>query len=58
MTADTLNEQIFLMHILSCVERIREYTQDRRDIFFDSMLVQDAVFRNLQNTCRIHTKSQ
>jgi len=42
------SDRILLVHIHERIERIREYTGDGRDGFFDSRLVQDAVLRNLQ----------
>ena len=48
MTPNSANDRIFLTHILSCVARIREYTGNNREVFFNSSLVQDASIRNLQ----------
>ena len=41
-------DRILLIHIRSSIERMREYTDGKRDAFFDSRLVQDAVLHNLQ----------
>jgi len=37
-----------LNHIRECIKRIREYTDERRETFERSPMVQDAVVRNLQ----------
>ena len=41
-------DRILLDHVRECIERIEEYTDRERSVFFDSHLVQDAVVRNLQ----------
>lgn len=41
-------DRLYLSHILGCIERIQEYTQGDRDLFFRSSLVQDGVLRNLE----------
>ncbi len=42
------DQRVYLAHILSCIEKVQEYTQDGREDFFSSSLKQDAVVRNLQ----------
>ena len=45
MNGDTL----YLIHISECIERVELYVgQGGRDAFMESMLIQDAVLRNLQ----------
>ena len=42
------DDRIYLEHIIDCIDRINEYTQNDRFVFMNSPLVQDAVIRNLQ----------
>lgn len=42
------SDVLLLAHIRECIGRIREYTGGERTIFYKSLLVQDAVVRNLQ----------
>lgn len=44
----TRDATVFLRHILLCLERIRAYTADGRQAFFDDTKTQDAVIRNLE----------
>lgn len=48
MKPDAQSDRVLLEHIRECIERIREYTGSRRDSFYGSRMVQDAVVRNLQ----------
>jgi len=48
MTPTRESDRILLIHIRDSIERIREYTDDGRDGFFGSHLIQDAVLRKLQ----------
>lgn len=48
MKASRGSDLVLLNHIRECIDRIREYTDDRRETFEHSRLVQDAVVRNLQ----------
>ncbi|PNU21367.1 DUF86 domain-containing protein [Geothermobacter hydrogeniphilus] len=41
-------DTILLKHMLECISRIQRYTGGKRQDFFDSELIQDAVVRNLQ----------
>lgn len=41
-------ESVYIEHMLDCIQRIEEYTENSRERFFNSRLVQDAVVRNLQ----------
>lgn len=48
MKSDAQTDRVLVRHIRTCIHRIREYTDNDRDVFFSSHLVQDAVVRNLQ----------
>ena len=48
MKANRGSDFVLLNHLRECIERIREYTGDRRETFERSHMVQDAVVRNLQ----------
>jgi len=39
---------VYIEHMLLCIEKIHGYTGESKEIFFNSVLVQDAVIRNLQ----------
>ena len=41
-------DRIYLQHILQCIEKIKEYTCDGKESFFNNSLIQDAVLRRLQ----------
>ncbi len=43
------DDKLYLIHIDECIERIESYVKsiDKKE-FMDSMLIQDAVIRNLQ----------
>lgn len=40
------DDRVYLRHILRCIERIEEYSQ--QGSLFSSHLIQDAIIRNLQ----------
>ena len=48
MTPDAHSDQVLLEHIRECITRIQEYTDGGRSVFYEALLVQDAVVRNLQ----------
>lgn len=48
MTPGAHSDSVLLAHVIVCIERIDEYTTGKREVFFGSRLVQDAVVRNLQ----------
>ena len=48
MTPDAHSDQVLLEHIRECIRRIQDYTAGGRSAFYDALLVQDAVVRNLQ----------
>lgn len=47
MTPSAEADAELVAHMLNCIERTREYTQEQRTVFFGSRLIQDAVIRNL-----------
>lgn len=42
------DDQIYLIHITECIERLDQYTIDGKDFFLNDTKTQDAVIRNLQ----------
>jgi uncharacterized protein with HEPN domain len=42
------DDQLYLIHMSECIERVERYTQDGKVAFMASDLIQDAVIRNLQ----------
>jgi uncharacterized protein with HEPN domain len=38
----------YLYDIAECIDRIESYTQDGREVFGESLLIQDAVIRNFE----------
>jgi len=42
------DEQLYLVHILECIELIEEYVNGGWDAYLTSRLVQDGVHRRLQ----------
>jgi uncharacterized protein with HEPN domain len=42
------SEQVYLIHIRECIERIERYTREGKESFFENTMIQDAVLRNLQ----------
>jgi len=42
------SDKFYLVYILECLERIKEFTEAGKDAFMVSHLIQDAVLRNLQ----------
>ena len=43
-----IDDRLYFSDILECIERIKVYTQEGREAFMASMLVQDGVIRNLE----------
>lgn len=41
-------DQTYLYDIVECIDRIESYTQDGREVFGESLLIQDAVIRNFE----------
>ncbi len=48
MTPTSDSDRVLLTHIAECIDRVRGYTRGERGVFFGSLMVQDAVMRNLQ----------
>ena len=48
MTPDAHSDRVLLEHIRECIKRIEGYTDGGQSAFHESLLVQDAVVRNLQ----------
>lgn len=42
------DDRLYLIHIGECLARIENYVEDGKDTFLQSLLIQDAVLRNLQ----------
>ncbi|SDK00076.1 HepT-like ribonuclease domain-containing protein [Natronincola ferrireducens] len=42
------SDKIYLIHIMECIENIEEYTEEGKEKFIKSQLIQDAVIRNLE----------
>lgn len=45
------DSRIYLIHIRDCISRIKQYTVDGKEVFFQDIKTQDAVLRNLQVMC-------
>ena len=45
------DNRVYLIHIRDCISRIKQYTVDGKEVFFQDIKTQDAVFRNLQVMC-------
>jgi uncharacterized protein with HEPN domain len=41
------DDRLYLIHIQEAIERIEEYTEDGKEVFFTDRKTQDAVLRNL-----------
>jgi uncharacterized protein with HEPN domain len=41
------DDQLYLIHITECIERIERYTAPGHDAFLSDTMIQDAVLRNL-----------
>lgn len=42
------DNRIYLIHIRDCLSRIKEYTSEGKQVFFEDLKTQDAVIRNLE----------
>lgn len=42
------DDQVYIEHMLDCINRIENYTACNKSAFMQSTLIQDAVIRNLQ----------
>lgn len=45
------DSRIYLIHIRDCITRIKQYTVEGKQVFFQDIKTQDAVLRNLQVMC-------
>ena len=41
-------DQVYLSHMIGCIDRVFQYCEDGESSFRNSQLIQDAVIRNLQ----------
>jgi len=44
----SVRDQVYIEHMIECIERVERYAGKDRGLFMHSDLVQDAVVRNLQ----------
>ena len=51
------SDKLYLIYILECLGRIKEFTEAGKDTFLSSHLIQDAVLRNLHTLDRIDLTS-
>ncbi|MDJ0730307.1 MAG: DUF86 domain-containing protein [Crocosphaera sp.] len=42
------DSHIYLIHIRDCLARIKDYTVEGKQVFFEDLKTQDAVIRNLE----------
>ena len=42
------DDRLYLIHIRECINRIKRYTAEGKEVFFADAKTQDAVLRNLQ----------
>lgn len=42
------DDNVYLIHVLECIQQIEEYTINGREEFMKSRLIQDAVIRNME----------
>lgn len=45
------DNRLYLIHIRDCLARIKSYTQQGKETFFNETIIQDAVIRNLEVMC-------
>ncbi len=38
----------YIRQIIEAIDKIMVYTEDGKDVFFESLLIQDAVIRNME----------
>ena len=44
----TKRDQVYITHMLECIQRIEEYVSEGQEFFIQTVMVQDAVLRVLQ----------
>jgi len=42
------DSRLYLIHIRDCLAKIADFTKDGKDEFFNNVMIQDAVLRNLE----------
>ncbi len=42
------DEKLYLRNIQECIERIQSYTCDGKEVFLQTVIIQDAVIRNFE----------
>lgn len=42
------DNRLYLSNIKECIERIESYTCDGREVFMQTLIIQDAVIRNFE----------
>lgn len=42
------NDRMYLLHILECIQNINHYLPNRKDDYFSSKMVQDAMIGNME----------
>jgi hypothetical protein len=52
----TKDPRVYLAHILECIEKIERFTGGGKADFLGNVMVQDAVVRNSNGTCRASGK--
>ncbi len=43
--------RVYLIHIRDCINRIKQYTIEGKEVFLNDIKTQDAVLRNIQVMC-------
>ncbi|MBD2207580.1 DUF86 domain-containing protein [Calothrix sp. FACHB-1219] len=43
--------RVYLIHIRDCIQRVKQYTQEGKEVFLNDIKTQDAVLRNIQVMC-------
>lgn len=41
-------DQTYVNQILDAINKIQEYTKEGRDVFYETLIIQDAVIRNIE----------
>ena len=54
------SDRLYVVHIAECIERIEQFTATGHDHFFDDVMTQDAILRNLhilsESSTRVSTE--
>jgi len=43
-----VKQRVYLENILECINRIEVYTRDGKEVFAETVMIQDAVIRNFE----------